>query len=78
MQATVVDLRYRMKDVFKALDRNEDVEILYHGKVKGVLKAEQSLSKEKISDHPFFNMQPALDSVDDEMDRLRGGRYRDL
>lgn len=25
MQATVVDLRYRMSDVLKALDRNEDV-----------------------------------------------------
>lgn len=78
MQATVVDLRYRMKDVFKALDRNEDVEILYHGKVKGVLKAEQVVSAGKISDHPFFNMCPSSDSVDDEMDRLRGGRYRDL
>ena len=78
MQATVVDLRYRMKDVFKALSRNEDVEVLYHGKVKGVLKAEQAVSKAKISDHPFFNMRSSSDSVDDEMDRLRGGRYRDL
>ncbi len=78
MQATVVDLRYRMKDVFKALSRNEDVDVLYHGKIKGVLKAKQTVSKVKISDHPFFNMRSSSDSVDDEMDRLRGGRYRDL
>lgn len=35
MKATVVDLRYKMNDVLKALDRNETVTILYHGKVKG-------------------------------------------
>ncbi len=39
MQATIVDLRYRMNDVLKALDRNEDVEILCRGKKMGVLKA---------------------------------------
>lgn len=78
MQATVVDLRYRMSDILKALDRNEDVEILYHGKTKGVLKAEQTESKTNVCAHPFFNMRRAEGSVDEEMDRLRGGRYRDL
>ena len=37
MKATVVDLRYKMNDVLKALDRNEKVTVLYRGKVKGVL-----------------------------------------
>ena len=37
MQATIVDLRYQMNDVLKALDRNEDVEILYRGKKRGTL-----------------------------------------
>ena len=37
MKASVVDLRYKMKDVLKALDRNERVTVLYRGKVKGVL-----------------------------------------
>lgn len=32
MQASIVDLRYRMNDILKALARNEEVEILYHGK----------------------------------------------
>jgi hypothetical protein len=78
MKASIVDLRYRMNDVLKALERNEDVHILYHGKTKGVLKATPSRSKTKISEHPFFNMRQSEDAVDAEMDRLRGGRYRDL
>jgi len=37
MKANVVDLRYKMNDVLKALDRNEQVTVLYHGKVKGII-----------------------------------------
>lgn len=35
MQASILDLRYRMKEILQALERNETVEILYHGKRKG-------------------------------------------
>jgi hypothetical protein len=75
MKASIVDLRYRMNDVLKALERNEDVHILYHGKTKGVLKA---ASMTKVSEHPFYNMRQSEKAVDEEMDRLRGGRYSDL
>jgi prevent-host-death family protein len=34
MQATIVDLRYRMKDVLKAVERGETVTVLYRGKEK--------------------------------------------
>ena len=78
MQATVVDLRYRMNDVLKALDRNEDVDILYRGKTKGVLMASAKRSGKKVSEHPFFNMRASGRSVEAEMETLRGGRYRDL
>lgn len=78
MKASIVDLRYRMNDVLKALERNEDVHILYHGKTKGVLKAASSPSMTKVSEHPFYNMRQSENAVDEEMDRLRGGRYRDL
>lgn len=78
MKATVVDLRYRMNEVLKALERNEDVSILYHGKTKGVLKAQTHRSETRVCEHPFFNMRHGKDSVDAEMERLRGGRYRDL
>ena len=32
MKASIVDLRYQMKDVLKSLDRGESVTIFYHGK----------------------------------------------
>ena len=78
MKATVVDLRYKMSDVLKALDRNEDVEILYHGKAKGTIIAKTHQSSEKVSEHPFFNMLHSEKPVEEEMKQLRGGRYRDL
>ena len=78
MQATVVDLRYHMNDVLKALDRNEDVDILYRGKTKGILMAKVERTAGKVSDHPFFNMRGSGRSVETEMESLRGGRCRDL
>ncbi len=32
MKATVLDLRYKMNEVLKALDKRERVTILYHGR----------------------------------------------
>jgi len=75
MKATVVDLRYRINDVLKALDRNEDVTILYHGKTKGVLSARQTRKTGKVTEHPFFNMTPREGSVADQLERIRGGRH---
>lgn len=84
MQASVVDLRYKMNDVLKALERNEKVSVLYRGKIKGVLVPSSTAikrnQKKKISEHPFFGMaSPDSDkSVTEEMDELRGERYRDI
>jgi hypothetical protein len=36
MKATITDLRYRMKDILKAIDRNETVTIFYRGKEKAL------------------------------------------
>lgn len=77
MKASVVDLRYRMNEILKALERNEDVSILCRGKLKGVIKAQRDRSAQKIEEHPFFNML-GKGSVEEQMDTLRGGRYRDL
>lgn len=38
MEATVVDLQYHMNEVLKALDRNESVNVLYHGRIKGIIR----------------------------------------
>ncbi len=74
MKASVVDLRYRMNEILKAIDRNEEVTILYHGKVKGVLKPKISRDRKRISDHPFFNMYSSRETVQEVMGKLRGDR----
>jgi len=76
MKASVVDLRYRMNEILKAIDRNEEVTILYHGKVKGVIKPKISRGRKRISDHPLFNMYPSKETVHEVMADLRGDRYR--
>ncbi len=80
MKATIVDLGYKMNDVLKALDRNEKITVLYHGKVKGIiLPAKQQRSK-KITDHPFFGMSSAdtQKTVIDELEDLRKPRHNDI
>ncbi len=80
MKATVVDLRYKMHDIIKALDRNEKVTILYHGKVKGTIIPARLKEIKKIKEHPFFGMsatepqKPVLDELND----LRQPRYNDI
>ena len=66
MEASILDLRYKMKDVLKALDRNEIVKILYHGKLKGVITPCRRIVSKKVKEHPFFGMSaseqtPVLD-----------------
>lgn len=80
MKASVVDLRYKMNDVLKALDRNETVTLLYRGKVKGVLMPARLQKDLKMTDHPFFGMYSQTDPkpVSEVMDGLRGGWYRDI
>lgn len=80
MKANIVDLRYKMRDVIKALDRNESVTVLYRGKVKGILTPVSEKSKDDIKSHPFFGMsaKESKKPVKEIMDELRGERYRDL
>ncbi|MBL4818175.1 MAG: type II toxin-antitoxin system Phd/YefM family antitoxin [Deltaproteobacteria bacterium] len=76
MQASIVELRYHMKDVLKALERNETVQVLYRGKVKATLVPEQPLKKMgHVSEHPFFGMDSEEYSVEDTLEQLRGGRF---
>ncbi|MGR3300941.1 MAG: type II toxin-antitoxin system Phd/YefM family antitoxin [Candidatus Scalindua sp.] len=76
MKASIIDLRYKMKDVLKALDRKEKVTILYHGKVKGVIVPVNNKKHKKVKDHPFFGMlKDSNVSVSEEMQNLRGPRY---
>jgi len=78
MEATVVDLRYHMNNVLKALERNESVSVLYRGKVKGVIRPVVRVSTPKVLEHAFFGSRVSREPVEVDMERLRGGRYRDL
>ncbi len=73
MEASVVDLRYKMNDVLKALDRNEKVTILYRGKIKGIIMPSDKRKKLKVSEHPFFGMSSSSTdkTVLDQLGNLR-------
>ncbi len=76
MKASIVDLRYKTNDILKALDRNESVTVLYHGKIKGIIKPARKRSLSKVTDHPFFAMlEGKEETVLDELENLRKSRY---
>lgn len=76
MKASIVDLRYKTKDILQALDRKESVTILYHGKVKGVIKPVGAKSNLKISNHPIFGMNSEVSkTVLEELEDLRKIRH---
>jgi hypothetical protein len=54
MEASILDLRYRMRDGVKALDKREKVRIFHRGKLKGEILPAQSTHSVKTVDHPFF------------------------
>jgi antitoxin (DNA-binding transcriptional repressor) of toxin-antitoxin stability system len=76
MIARIIDLRYKMKEVLKALDRRETVTILSHGKVKGTIYPVRTQNGKSVKDHPFFGMKRKESrSVQEELDTLREERY---
>jgi hypothetical protein len=79
MKASIVDLRYKMNDVLKALDRHEKVTVSYRGKVKGVLVPPEQKMTMRINEHPFFGMsRDSGKTVSEELNDLRKGRYDDI
>ena len=76
MKASIVDLRYKTNDIMKALERNETVTVLYHGKIKGIIRPAKEKLMSKVKDHPFFGMRKENDkTVLEELDDLRKPRY---
>ncbi len=76
MKASVVDMRYKMNEVLGALNRNESVEILYHGKIKGIIKPISAKGGKSVKEHRFFGMHAKRKgTVEASMEKLRGRRY---
>ena len=79
MNASIVDLRYKTKQILAALERRETVSVLYHGKLKGRIVPAAPSPGRNVENSDFFGMR-AKDrtSVAAAMRDLRGGRYRGL
>ena len=54
MKASIIDLRYRMKNVLEALSRREEVLVMQRGKVRGRLIPEEGSGSMAAASHPFF------------------------
>ena len=76
MNASILDLRYKTRDILKALENRESVIILYHGKPKGTIVPLPGDAKARVCEHRLFGMR-ATDkaSVKAVMSRLRSGRH---
>ena len=84
MEASIVDLRYRMKDVLRAIDRGETVTVTYRGKEKARLvpsSATAGRTPIKVSDQPFVGMWKDREDMADPVAyvrKLRQPRYAHL
>lgn len=82
MKASILDLRYRTKDVLKAVERGETVTVLYRGKEKArILPVAQEPGARKLVDDPAFGMwkdRQDLKKVQKYVRELRKGRSFDL
>jgi hypothetical protein len=79
MDASILDLRYKMRNVLSALNRREKIRILYHGKVKGEIIPVNNQSPMKTSLHPMFGMlKGGKENPDDVVSKMRRRRCRDF
>ncbi len=72
MKASIVDLRYKTNDILQALDRNESVTVLYHGKAKGIIKPVREKTASRIKDGMSADTD---ESVLEELENLRKPRH---
>lgn len=78
MKATIVDLRYKMKDVLRAIDRGETVTVLYRGKEKAKLMPiapAPGSGAPKTKDQPLFGLWKDREDISDPASYLRRLRF---
>jgi len=75
MKTNAVDLRRNMKDIMRAVERNEPVTVLYHGKEKAMIRPIEQTSASSVRNHAFFGMNEDAAAVETVIDGLRDGRY---
>ena len=79
MNASVLDLRTKMKDVLTALNRNEKVTLTYRGKKKAVIVPENDVSSvisaSSLCAFGMWHDRDDMDNVETYVRNLRKGRY---
>jgi hypothetical protein len=83
METSIVGLRHKMRDILRALDRNETVRVLYHGKERALLVPSRRKCRKpmRLADHPFVGMwaeDKEKEDVAAYVRKLRQDRCRDL
>jgi len=74
MKATIVDLRYNMKHVLRAIDRGETVTVLYRGKERAKLTpiaAETDSPAPKTKEQPLFGLWKDREDMSDPASYVR-------
>ena len=80
MKASILDLRRRMAEVLRALDRSEAVKILHRGRERAVLVPGGSAGEDSapVERHPAFGMwkdRKDMQNVAAHVRKLREGRF---
>ena len=80
MKASILDLRRRMAEVLRALDRNEPVKILYRGRERAILlpAGDGRRGHLAVKEHPAFGMwkdHGELEDVPSHIHKLRKARF---
>jgi prevent-host-death family protein len=82
MKATVLDLRYRTKDVLKAVERGETVTVFHRGKEKAqIIPARPSRVRARVRANDAFGMwkdRKDMGNVARYVRTLRKRRFSDL
>lgn len=81
MKATILDLRYRTKDVLKAVERGQIVTVLYRGKEKARILPVSARSHAKLRASEAFGLwkdRRDMRDVSGFVRKLRTRRFNDL
>jgi antitoxin (DNA-binding transcriptional repressor) of toxin-antitoxin stability system len=82
MKASIVDLRYHMKDVLRAIDRGETVTVLYRGREKArLVPVQEKKPAVRAEDMPMFGMWADREDMADPaayIRKLREPRFASL
>lgn len=76
MKASILDLRYKTKEVLRALRNRELVTVLYHGVPAGIIHPADERQCPRVQDTQFFGMNAKTKASPlDAVKRMRQNRY---